>query len=285
MKIEKLTVAVAVEKLELEEQETETAKNDFHEFIYVEKGSGVYCYEQVNTTFSAGDLFLVNKGNVHSFRIEEPSVIYLVKFAEKTRLQLKEMSGRLKEIAGPPVKTKSPVNAKVSFCEEDRLLVERLFAFILLLAEDASKNENQILLQMITLVTLTERNLRFAPSLSDVPRNKEIIRAILKHINRNLRDPEKLTLSRIAEEFNMSTNKLGAYFRQETGHTVKQFISTSRMTVIGDRVANSELSFSEIAFEYGFVDESHLNKMFKKHFGKTPTEYRREKKENTNTSM
>ncbi|RKD86369.1 AraC family transcriptional regulator [Mangrovibacterium diazotrophicum] len=284
MNIEKLTVAVAVERLQLEEQQTGLLKHDFHEFIYFEKGSGVYCYEQVNTTFSAGDLFLVNKGNVHSLRIEEPSVVYSVKFAEKTRLKLKEMSGSLKEIAGPPVKTKSPVNAKVSFSEEDRPLADRLFEFLLLLGEDHVKNESQILLQMITLVTLTERNLSFAPSLNDVPRNRELIRSILKHISRNLRDPEKLTLARIADEFKMSTNKLGAYFRQETGHTVKQFISSSRMTVIGDRVANSELSFSEIAFEYGFVDESHLNKMFKKHFGKTPTEYRREKNENTKTS-
>lgn len=236
----------------------------------------MHCTSEVNTAFAGGDLFLVRKGDEHCFQIVEASELYVLKYSEKTRLWLKDTSSKLHEVAVAPIKAKSPLNAKVSFSDADRALLDELFQFMLFLSEDTAKNENLLFLQMIALVSVIERNLQFSPSLNDVPQNKMLIRLILKHINRNLREPDKLSLNTIAEQFNMSTNKLGAYFRQETGHSVKQFINASRMTVVGERISKSERSFSEIAYEFGFVDESHLNKMFKKHFGKTPTEYRRE---------
>ena len=134
----------------------------------------------------------------------------------------------------------------------------------------------------MTLVSIIERNLIYAPEVKDRRLDKEVIRLILKHIHQNLQNPEKLTLSCLSvclsvclsETFNMSRNKVGAYFKQETGHSVKQFINATRMTVISEKVAHSELSFSEIAFDFGF-DESHFNKSFKKRLGMTPSEYRK----------
>jgi len=52
-------------------------------------------------------------------------------------------------------------------------------------------------------------------------------------------------------------------------------VSRYKLNVVETRLRYSDLNFSEIADELGYVDESHLNKAFKSTFGKTAKEYRK----------
>lgn len=275
MKIKKLDSSLFIAKELKSIEESPLVKPDYHQFIYIYSGKGTYKTLKTKTDFETGDIFLIRKGEEHCFSYTTESLVHTIKFKESTRLKLKETSTRLKELSVPPQKAKSPVNLKASISSDDIDIVNQLFDFIVHLGKDQNKNEKLILLQMISLVSIIERNLSYAPEMKVGDLKKEDIKLIIKHIQQNLKNPGMLTLKYIAEQFHMSVTKLSTFFKQETGLTIKQFVDSNRLTVISNQIKHGEASFSEIAYEFGFSDESHLNKAFKKHFGKTPSEWRK----------
>mgnify|MGYP002445661599 FL=1 len=48
------------------------------------------------------------------------------------------------------------------------------------------------------------------------------------------------------------------------------------MKLVENRLLHSEMRISEIVVELGFTDESHLNKLFKKYKGCSPSTFRKD---------
>lgn len=69
-----------------------------------------------------------------------------------------------------------------------------------------------------------------------------------------------LSLKYITDKFNISTNQLGLRFRKEMKQSVKQYINTCRVQVIEKQIKTTDITFSEIAYQFGYVDVSHFYK-------------------------
>ncbi len=250
--------------------------NNYHEFIFITAGRGTYIRDSVRIPFTGGDMFLISKGYEFVIVIEEEAELYSIKFTEETKQDLKKLVKSSNGIASPPSKTKSPLNSKVVLGVEDKQLMKQLFEFVFSLEKEGDRNYTMILYQLLCIVTITERNLSYKLIKKSIGQEKILVNRILKYIHKNIKNPEYLLLQKIAEEFSLTPNKLGILFKKETEYSVKRYVNASRMKLIEERVTNSDLSFSEIAYEFGFVDESHFNKSFKKYFEISPSEYRRE---------
>jgi AraC-like DNA-binding protein len=55
---------------------------------------------------------------------------------------------------------------------------------------------------------------------------------------------------------------------------MQDYISHYKTKLIEDRLQYSKMRISEIVNEFGFADESHFNKFFKKRTGKNPSQFR-----------
>jgi AraC-like DNA-binding protein len=99
---------------------------------------------------------------------------------------------------------------------------------------------------------------------------------ILQYIQANIYQPEKIRASYISKEFGISETYLGRYFKKHSQETMQQYITGYKLKIIESRLAHSNMRINEIASELGFTDESHLNRVFRKHTGKSPSEYRKE---------
>lgn len=258
----------------MEPQSSELMRHNYYEFIYICSGSGSHYNHQVSSKFSAGDLFLTKPDEEHAFNIEEHAEVYIVRFTDCARIVLKELVENSNGRAVALAKAKSPLNPKVTFNDEEKELVLQIFKLLRQLYENASKNEDLSYYQLLCLVAVIERNLLYSKEQKNKPTREKDINLILNHIHKHLQNPEILTLSYIASKFNMSSNLLGIYFKQETGESVKRYINKCRLEVIGKKVENSKLSFSELAYQFGYVDESHFHKSFKKFYGMSPSDYR-----------
>ena len=86
--------------------------------------------------------------------------------------------------------------------------------------------------------------------------------------------PEPLSLSVIAEHLHKNASRLSTDFKQETGKTVTNFIQQTRISRATNYLCNTELSVSEIALAVGFDDFAYFSRIFKKHTGYSPKEYR-----------
>lgn len=110
-------------------------------------------------------------------------------------------------------------------------------------------------------------------SLKEVKMDQRVLTviALMKH------DPGRaLPLSRLAKSVNLSTNRLSCLFRAEIGTPPARYLRTIRMHDAAMLLVKTFLSVKEIVARVGFTDESHFVKGFKRIYGVTPTDYRKQ---------
>ncbi len=84
-----------------------------------------------------------------------------------------------------------------------------------------------------------------------------------------------MTIARLVKEFYISPYHLSHMFKQKTGYSVKQYLLRRRLGETQIRLAMTQDSVQTIAEESGFEDASYFSRIFAKHVGLTPTEYRK----------
>ena len=64
-------------------------------------------------------------------------------------------------------------------------------------------------------------------------------------------------------------------FRRTFGHSPHAFVVRRRVELAGRQMLQTDMSLSEIALHFGFVDQAHLCKHFRQQTGETPAAWRR----------
>jgi two-component system response regulator YesN len=86
---------------------------------------------------------------------------------------------------------------------------------------------------------------------------------------------EDILLSAIAKHFQISIGYLSTLIKKETGATYSDYILNKRLSLAKSLLSDPTLSVHEIVQRVGYKDYFHFNKLFKKHFGITPSKYRK----------
>lgn len=88
-------------------------------------------------------------------------------------------------------------------------------------------------------------------------------------------DPSKtFTLDKMAESVNLSAPYFCFLFKSITGVPPAKYLKTLRMRQAATLLTTTFLSVKEIVRRVGLADDSHFVRDFKRHFGRTPSEYR-----------
>lgn len=85
---------------------------------------------------------------------------------------------------------------------------------------------------------------------------------------------DRLSLTRVAQEVNVSPNYLSEKFKRVTGENFVAYINRQRVQKAKSLLLNPKLRVSEIAFAVGFQSLSQFNRVFKKLTDKSPTDFR-----------
>lgn len=99
-----------------------------------------------------------------------------------------------------------------------------------------------------------------------------IIRKMLTFVNNNLH--EDISLKRIGNELNFSSNYLGHIFRKEIGISFSEYIKKLRIDTAKKMLEGSTKTISEIAVDVGFIDANYFYRVFRNVNGCTPSDYR-----------
>lgn len=86
---------------------------------------------------------------------------------------------------------------------------------------------------------------------------------------------EDILLSAIAKEFNFSLGYVSTLIKKETGVTYSDYIMYKRLNTAKELMNDPNLSIDDIVHRVGYKDYFHFNKLFKKHFGITPSKFRK----------
>lgn len=96
---------------------------------------------------------------------------------------------------------------------------------------------------------------------------------ILKYIYSHA--SEKLTLSKMSDMFYMSESAISKYVQDTTGLTFNDLLNEIRIEKAINFLMYTDLTLNEIALLTGYVDASHISKVFASRIGTTPNEYRK----------
>ena len=85
---------------------------------------------------------------------------------------------------------------------------------------------------------------------------------------------EELSLRRVAKAVHIHPNYLSERFKQVTGMNFVEYVARTRFEKACKLLHDGGLRISDIAFAAGFQSLSQFNRVFKKLYGKSPTQFR-----------
>jgi len=103
------------------------------------------------------------------------------------------------------------------------------------------------------------------------PNSNDIVGNIIKDIKENFN--KDLKLQDLADKYHVNYNYLGQLFKKDTGQTFTNFLVELRIEK-AISLFSENLLFYEVAKKVGYHDYYHFCKIFKKHKGMSPSEYK-----------
>ena len=106
------------------------------------------------------------------------------------------------------------------------------------------------------------------------PSELQLVDCIDKFIDDHL--SEDISVERLCHEFNASRTKLYAIANKHLSVGLAAFIKEKRLLAARDLLVSCDTPITEIAEKVGFLDYNYFSKAFKKHFGMSPHQLRKE---------
>ena len=110
-------------------------------------------------------------------------------------------------------------------------------------------------------------------SVADDKRPPKWLSSIVERLQAEFK--ENQSTSRLAEEAGIHPVHLATVFRKFHGQTIGEYTQRLRVSYASRLLTERERELAEIAYDSGFSDQSHFNRLFKRHTGMTPAEFRR----------
>ena len=239
-----------------------------YELYYLEEGEIVYYIDDGIYPARKGDFVLIPPGSLHKtlpWRSLAHSriLIYLdPKFLEQ------EAS------AFPELFKKEPVQVTMGSLQVIQRLMEGM------LEEDAGAKDPVMLRAMLTqlLVHLS----RWAKLGGDCPTESaeghggnvaRKVQEVTAYLDSHFK--EEISLAELAERFYMNPTYLSRIFRRVTGMTYSEYLMQHRLREAVFLLNTTKKKVMEIAVETGFHSDNHFCKMFRKHMGVSPNQFRK----------
>lgn len=251
------------------------------EIILIKKGSGVHTINEVHFNYKADDVFLIAPEDFHSFEVHEETFFCYIKFTES----LFRKDGNIEEKAKWMQRIESIlfnpnlIPGDTKYDDKDK---EKILNMINLIIDEHHNPRNysyEIIADGVSMIlSIIARNIcnLYCDKQVKAEANKGKINEILTYIRREIYDSEKMRIKVIANHINISENYISIFFKKHTGESLQHYILNYRITLAENRIRLSDFTISEIAYQLGYTDESHLIKQFKKKFDINPGEYRKQ---------
>ncbi|TDD99318.1 AraC family transcriptional regulator [Flavobacterium cellulosilyticum] len=264
---------LVIDEFEEDKFHLPTHSHTYYEIIYIRKGTGVHHLNKNLLGYKAGDLFVISPDDEHYFDIKNRTRFVFIKFTDTYFNSNKKLSC-----------DEFLLNTPENFMR-DQSLKENVLRL-----DDSSKTILRNTIENITTyncrTNITNSPIVFYQILSIFGLIKETMRCmnlqitgtaidndqIISYIHQNIYKPKLVQIKIIANHFNISQTYFGAYFKRNFSITYRDYINKLRIQLIEKRIINKQMSIKQIAYEFGFTDESHLSNYFKKQRNIKPSE-------------
>ncbi|WP_195575643.1 AraC family transcriptional regulator [Paenibacillus sp. 1001270B_150601_E10] len=251
------------------------------EFLLIHKGQGSVVVNQKRYDMEPGTLFLFRPFELHRVHAlitpEHPyerSIIYFDPISLEQKLEdfisLKRFFNKLYQMQ----------NGESAFSLQSYLpMMEALFGMLLHdYKEGASRQKEEdafiCFIQLLRTVQTAGRHLSERMIEAGNARLNKDSEKMMKWIEEHYQEP--FELERLAKDIHLSKSHVSRVFRHETGSSITSYLLARRLKEACKLLEASDCSVEEITSRIGLTNTSYFIQMFKKHFGITPYQYRKQ---------
>ncbi|BBH20549.1 transcription regulator [Paenibacillus baekrokdamisoli] len=259
--------------------------HEFVELVYVVRGKGLHIFEGSSYAVQAGDVFIINPGETHAYFVEPGdqleiiNCLFMPSFIPDALLSELEITASMDYFyVHPFLKHDVRFNHRLNLHGQEAASVLTLLESMIREIGCGGLGHTTIIrLQMIELLVLLSRYYTLMQQHRAVPSPRQLdremtARRIYGYLERNYE--KKITLQSLSLLFNSSTRQLNRLMREEYSRSVFEALHEIRM----ERAKHLLLETSEkvivVATMVGYEDQSFFNRLFLRHVGCSPTQYR-----------
>ena len=162
------------------------------------------------------------------------------------------------------------------FEPELRARIYRKLNDIYLLAQKADPMRNLIIhqkfIEFLTLLFLNQDQNQYSNAAEMSPMEKKNY-SITSYIHTHY--TEDLSLEMLAQKFYISSCYLSHQFKDVTGFTLTDYIQMTRVRNVQSLLVGTQIPITEASARCGFTSFSQFNRVFQKHIGMSPSQFRK----------
>ncbi len=219
--------------------------HDYYEVVFYEEGNGIANIGDKQYSFHENEFVLIPPYVKHDEIHHESGRVICICFYLDEELSMGIYSGEENEF---------------------KALAEEMLSE----AMNQSYGYEEVLTSLLTTLTIKmmrkNSNLRIA--------GKSDFTFIIKYIADNYH--EKIALKQLAKQQNISYDYFRHRFKEQTGYSPQQFLVMKRLEAAKRMLRDDRLSCTEIAYRCGFSNSAQFSMLFKREFGVTPLEFRKD---------
>ena len=255
-------------------QTTDSADDRYHshsffEVFYVTSGSILHEVNGIKTMLSTGDICFLRPGDSHIFHREKNNtsvhrdILISGTLLEKACNFLSPNFYRIFTSSAQPFTFRLP-QEDLYFLDEKLTTFSNLQAVSL--GIDLSSHENYLAVLILNMLLNKLEN-------HQTYKYPQWIQDLVGKLNDNANFT--YTLTEIIDEIPYNKSYISRVFTKHVGMTVSQYFISSRVLYSIKLLKFTQMPISNIATASGFSTITYYNRVFKKQFGVTPSEYRR----------
>lgn len=244
------------------------------EMIYIKRGSGLVQVGFENFEASEGDIFVIQPGQLHGMRclrgmkMEYENIIFEMDFIGSRRVDTcsqKYLQPLINHKVMLPVyiNKEHPLYGSIGACLDiaDKLNGQRPNGF-----------ELGVKGQMLAVISTLFQMATEPADASARDKNMTKIKNVLAMIEENYN--EHLSVEEMSDECGYSASHFMRWFKESTGSSFTSYLIEYRLGKAANDLRSSQDTVLEIADNNGFDNLSNFNRLFKKRFGMTPSQFR-----------
>lgn len=257
--------------------------HEFIELVYVVEGSAEHVFEGKSYPIKTNDVFIINPGEVHTFKVESGKHLEIINCLFLSSLISDSL---LKELG---------ISQSIDFFYIHPFLnnEERFHHFVNLdgnysaqflsilegMIDEYERGKTSystlIRLRLIELLIILSRiynESKLTIKHSDASESKVLVQRICGYLARNYN--QKISIPDICKLFNISSRHLSRIFKLETGQTIIEMVHHLRIEKAKTLLLMGDTKIIEIALTVGYDDQAFFSRLFSRIVGCSPGKYK-----------
>lgn len=245
--------------------------HDYFELFILLDGKARHLVNGYDLLLKKGAIVLIRPSDIHDYLCigGKPFSMLNFTFTKETAEGLFDYLGvsptsHLRQAKAPPTMT---------FTEQDfAWLNAHMTAIRAIDSDDSASRKTALRVLLFRLFT------KFFLNMTDTEHTDENFPVWLSDLCREMRKNENFVYgsARMFELSDRSREHVARSLKKHTGMTVSEFVNDLRLTFVANMLKNSNHSISHILYESGFNNVSWASELFRKKYGMTMREYRKE---------